>query len=57
MDKNKEPKVKQKTEVDESEKVGKKLKIQRKTFEQDLELEEMLEELDDSVYYMVKNIK
>lgn len=57
MDKNKEPKIKQKSEVDESEKAGKKLKIQRKTFEQDLQLEEMLEELDDSVYYLVKNIK
>jgi hypothetical protein len=57
MEKNKELKPKTKIEIDEAEKKNKKLKQQRKIFEQDLQMEEMLEDLEDSVYHMVKNIR
>jgi hypothetical protein len=57
MEKNKEQKAKPKSELDDSEKVNKKLKTQRRLVEQDLQMEEMLEDLDESVYHMVKNIR
>ncbi len=57
MEKNKELKPKTKIEIDEAEKKNKKLKQQRKIFEQDLQMEEMLEDLEDSVYHMVKNMR
>ncbi|MFN4975952.1 MAG: hypothetical protein ACK5GV_11960 [Bacteroidota bacterium] len=57
MEKTKEQKTKNKKELDESEKTNKKLKNQRKLFEQDLQMEEMLEDLEDSLYHMVKNIR
>lgn len=57
MEKTKEQKTKIKKELDESEKTNKKLKNQRKIFEQDLQMEEMLEDLEDSLYHMVKNIR
>lgn len=44
-------------EKDENLEAIKKFKKQRKLKEQDIEIEEMLEDLDDNLYYMVKNIK
>jgi hypothetical protein len=57
MEKTTEQKQKTKLELDEFERVNKKLKKQRKMFEQDLQMEEMLEDVDESLYHMIKNIK
>lgn len=44
-------------EKDETLEAMKKIKKQRKLKEQDIQIEEMLEDLDDDLYHMVKHIK
>lgn len=44
-------------EKDDVSEAMKKFKKQRKIKEECIEIEEMLEDLDDSIYHMVKNIK
>lgn len=51
------PKNKKHFEKDETLQAIKKYKKQRQIEEENIEIEEMLEELDDSIYYMLKKIK